>query len=220
MFHVHVDAIEMDSEFEKDLVERLKFYRVNYSIDRHSVDLSADSPEHEYHLTLKTDSSKEFKKISTEVFRIIESQNPIQRGYIECEFVAVDDHPESAPYRNVSVPFHLTMRPPEPGAFRQSELHVTLSRDESDHRLREALHHEMKMLSGFIPKEWGIAQIFTAQGTQEQINEIRGPLIDYLHSAGGAVHCSIKEERTVSYWMSHQDGIGLPYVIDQILRGE
>ena len=57
MFHIHVDAIEMDPEFEKDLVERLHFYRVNYSIDRNSVDLTRDSPEHEYHLTLKTDSS-------------------------------------------------------------------------------------------------------------------------------------------------------------------
>ena len=114
------------------------------------------------------------------------------------------------------MPFRLAIKKPEPRAFRESELHVTLSRDESDPRLLEALHHQIGMLSGFIPKQYGMTQIFTAQGTQAQINQIRDPLVDYIHSAGGAKHCSIKEERTVSYWMSHPEGIGLPHVIDRI----
>jgi len=220
MFHIHVDAIEINPKFEQDLVERLKFYRVDYSINRASVDLNPESREHEYHLTRKTDSSKEFKRVRDEVLAIVKAKKPVCSGYVECEFVALDDRPEFAPYKSASVPFHLSMRPPEQGAFRESELHVTLSRDESDPRLIEALHHQIGMLSGFIPKHYGMAQIFTAQGTQTQINLIRDPLVDYIHSAGGAKHCSIKEERTVSYWMSHPEGIGLPYVIDTISPGK
>ena len=213
MFHIHVDAIEMNPEFEKDLVERLRFYRVDYSLDRASVDLNPESREHEYHVTHKTDSSTEFKRVRDEVLGIVKSKNPIHSGYVECEFIALDERPEFAPYKAASIPFHLSMRPPEPEMFRESELHVTLSRDESDPRLLEALHHQIGMLSGFIPKQYGMAQIFTAQGTQAQINQIRDPLVAYIHSAGGAAHCSIKEERTVSYWMSHPRGIGLPHVI-------
>jgi hypothetical protein len=216
MFHIHVDAIKMNSEFERDLVERLKFYRVDYSIDRSSVDLHPKNPEHEYHLTHKSDSSREFKAVEAEVLKMVREQKPITCGYVETEFVALDDRPEFKPYQDTPLPFRLSMRPPEPGAFRESELHVTLSQDESDPRLLYVLHHQIGMLSGFIPKQHGMAQIFTAQGTQAQINQIRDPLVDYIHSAGGAKHCSIKEERTVRYWMSHPEGIGLPHVIDQI----
>ena len=62
-----------------------------------------------------------------------------------------------------------------------------------------------------------MAQIFTAQGTRSQIDQIRDPLYRYLQEAGGAVHCSMKEERTVRYWMSHESGIGLPQVIAEII---
>ncbi len=220
MFHIHVDAIEMNPEFERDLVERLQFYRVDYSIDRASVDLNPESREHEYHLTHKTDLSTEFKRVSTEVLHLVKTKNSIPIGYVECEFVALDERPEFVQYRGASVPFHLSMRPPQPGAFRESELHVTLSRDGSDPHLLETLQHQMGMLSGFIPKQYGMAQIFTAQGTQAQINQIREPLIHYIHSAGGAAHCSVKEERTVSYWMSHLGGIGLPHVIERIALGK
>ncbi len=216
MFHIHVDAIRMNPEFKKDLVERLRFYHVNYSIDRCSVDLHPENPEHEYHLTHKTNSSTEFKRVRDEVLRIVRTTNSLGLGYVECEFVALDDRPEFKPYQDRPVPFRLSMRPPEPGTFRESELHVTLSKDESDPRLLEALHHRIGMLSGFIPKNYGMAQIFTAQGTQTQIDKIRDPLVDFIHSAGGARHCSIKEERTVSYWMSHHGGVGLPHVIDRI----
>ena len=219
MFHIHVDAIKMNPEFERDLVKRLKFYRVDYSIDRSSVDLHPENPDHEYHLTHKADSSTEFKRVRDEVLRIVHATNPIHLGYIESEFMALEYLPEFRPYQDTPIPFCLSMRPPEPGAFRESELHVTLSRDESDPRVLEALHNKIGMLSGFIPKKYGMAQIFTAQGTQAQINQIRDPLVDYINFAGGARHCSIKEERTVSYWMSHPEGIGLPHVIDRISLG-
>ena len=84
------------------------------------------------------------------------------------------------------------MMAPEPGSFRESEIHVTLNRDKSDSRLLYVLQNEICMLSGFIPKPYGIAQIFTAQGTQAQINQIRTSLCDYLHKVGGAVNCKIK----------------------------
>ncbi len=204
----------MNPQFEADLVERLKFYRVNYSIDPKSVDLNDGEPEHEYHLTLKLDSAREFKEVCNEVLQV--APTSILSGYVECEYLALDDRPKYSNYKEIPVPFQLTMKKPQAGAFRESEIHVTLSREETDSRLIKKLHKEIGMLSGFIPKTWGVAQIFTAQGTQSQIKDIREPLLSWIYSTGGAARCSIKEERTVRYWMSHSEGIGLPLVIDQI----
>ncbi len=215
MFHIHVDATRIDSLFEEDLIRRLKFYRVNYSIDKDKVDLARGEPEHDHHFTLKLDSSRVFKTVCDDILGRVTPDNVT--GYVECEYVALDERPQWSEYREVDLPFRLSMRPPKSGAFRESELHVTLSRDESDPRLLRHFHEDIGMLSGFIPKDWGMAQIFTAQGTQSQINQIREPLLDYVRSAGGAKRCSIKEERTARYWMSQSEGIGLPYVIDKII---
>lgn len=212
-FHIHVDAIEMDASFERDLLTRHGFYRVGYSIDRAAVDLNDGSAQHEYHLTYKTRSAKLFNATTRALFETIETEAPIHRGYVECECMPFKRRLGFHPFRNVPVPLRLYMRPPAPGAFRESEIHVTVSRDESDPRLLCALHDEIGMLSGFIPKIWGMAQIFTVQGTRGQIDGIRDPLWNYLQAAGGAARCCIKEERTTRYWMSHPAGIGLPYVI-------
>lgn len=220
LFHIHVDAIEMDSKFEDFLIKNLGLYRVNYEIDPDSVDLAVGSKGHEYHLTFKTDSPDKFGQVRKEIFDAISRDNPIRNGYVECEFV-LDYRLDYVSYNEIPVPFKLTMRKPLPGAFRESELHVTVSRDESDSRLLKKLREEMGLLSGFIPKDYGVAQIFTAQGTQRQINRIFTPLLEFVQASGGAARCSIKEERTTGkegsgYWMSHPDGIGLPLVINEI----
>jgi hypothetical protein len=217
-FHIHVDAVEMDSKFEATLKTDFGFYRVEYSIDEHSVDLGDECPPHECHWTLKTSDTRHFKAIVKKLFAILETAKPIRRGYVECEHIAFAQKFDLPRYKEAAIPFRLKMRAPRPGAFRESEIHVTLSRDESDPRLIDALQNRIGMLSGFIPKEWGVAQIFTAQGTRAQINQIRDPLYQFLLRAGGAVRCSMKEERTVHYWMSHKAGIGLPHVIAEINR--
>ena len=215
-FHIHVDALSLDSAFEQHLCKNLHFYRVDYSIDPHSVDLEENSSGHSYHLTFKTRSSLDFKRVFKELQEFVKEKNPIERGYIEGEFIPFSKKFEERPFREISIPFRLHMKPPETGNFRESEIHVTLSRDESDPRLLDALHNNMNLLSGYIPKSWGIAQIFTIQGTRAQIDELREPLWNFLHKTGGAVRGSMKEERTAGYWMSHPDKIGLPHVISRI----
>lgn len=216
-FHIHVDAIEMDASFERDLLTRRGFQRVAYSIDRSAVDLESGSAEHEFHLTYKTRSVKLFNAATHALFDTIKADAPIHRGYVECECVTFKRRLDFQPFRAVPVPLRLQMRPPPPGAFRESEIHVTLSLDESDPRLLRALHDEIGMLSGFIPKTWGMAEILTVQGTRSQIDEIRDALWNYLRAAGGAARCCIKEERTTRHWISHPTGIGLPYVIDKMV---
>lgn len=215
-FHIHVDAIEMDGAFEEYLLKERDFYRVAYSIDRDSVDLDDDCAGHQYHLTHKTTSPRIFNATCRELFEIIEANAPIHRGYVECEYVSFHERLDFRPYCEAPIPFHLRMVRPLPATFRESEIHITLSRDESDPHLLHALHSEIGMISGFIPKTWGMAQVFTAQGSRRQIDEIREPLRDYLHRAGGAARCAMKEERTVRYWLSHPAGIGLPRITDRI----
>lgn len=220
MFHIHVDAVEAEASFELMLRDELGFYRVEYSIEDTSVDLGDECPPHSHHWTLKTTDSLKFNESVKQLFLVLVNDQPIKRGYVECEYIAFAQKFSLPHYTETTLPFRLTMQAPRPGEFRESEIHVTLSRDESDPRLIDALQNRIGMLSGYIPKTWGVAQIFTAQGTRAQIDQIRDPLYQFLLRVGGAVRCSMKEERTVRYWMSHASGIGLPYVIGEIKQAD
>jgi len=73
----------------------------------------------------------------------------------------------------------------------------------------------MGFFSGFIKKPSGVFQIVTAQGSRIKVERIVPALRDYLTRAGGAVRCSIKEERVAQWWMS-EPGLRLPPVIDRV----
>jgi hypothetical protein len=76
----------------------------------------------------------------------------------------------------------------------------------------------MGLFAAYLPKPYGTAEIFTAQGSKKQIQTILPLLLEYLEKAGGAVDCSIKEERVADWWMSHPD-LRLPPVIASIGHG-
>lgn len=89
-----------------------------------------------------------------------------------------------------------------------------MSRDKSDPRLLRSLM-KMGLFAAYLPKSYGVAEVFTAQGSRENVDAILGPLAQYLERAGGSVECSIKEERIADWWMS-EPGLRPPPVIDQI----
>jgi hypothetical protein len=60
-----------------------------------------------------------------------------------------------------------------------------------------------------------VAEVLTVQGVRDKILAILPPLIEYLEKAGGAVNCSVKEERIAKWWMSAPD-VPLPPVVDLI----
>ena len=95
------------------------------------------------------------------------------------------------------------------------EIHITLDREKSDSRLIQSLR-SMGFFSAYMDKPSGSkVEILTVQGTRQQIQEILPELIMYLQQAGGAVNCSIKEERIIRWWTSSK-GVSLPPVIESV----
>src|SRR5262249_54450161 len=154
------------------------------------------------HLTYKTDSASEFRHLFASLKERAGTSIDF-KGYLEGEFIAVDRDIENRPFDDsVAVPFTVHSEPLPPGTFREDEIHITLSRALSDRRLLDSLT-AMGFFAAYLPKPAGIAQIFTVQGSRKHIKAILPSLTDYLQSAGGAVDCSIKEERVVDWWLSH-----------------
>jgi hypothetical protein len=75
---------------------------------------------------------------------------------------------------------------------------------------------EIGLFAAYLPKSYGTAEIFTVQGSKEQIRSILSPLMEYLERAGGAVECSIKEERVADWWLS-EPALHLPPVVSNII---
>ena len=207
-FHIHVDAFELAPEFERFLTAKRGFYRSDFA--GHPEGVEGFEPPH--HLTLKTDD--EFRARFDEV--VAEGKQPGKmRGYVEGEFIAADIDIGPRPFDpQVPVPFRVTKKALPPGCFRESEIHITLDRDRSDARLIRALT-EMGFFAAYIPKPYGIAEIFTVQGSRSDVKELMPRAIEFLKSVGGSVACSVKEERVADWWVS-DPSVRLPPVIESV----
>lgn len=208
-FHIHVDAQSMNPEVERVLVKDHAFIETNFS--GHPEGVVHFEPNH--HLTLKCFSRREFQ----ERFQAAESflSTTLMRGYLEGEFIASDEAIEERPF-DPAVPLgiRVDLHDLAPGRFRETELHITMDRDRSDPRLIRALC-ETGMFVAYLPKAYGTAVVFTAQGDRETIRKLLDRLTDYLQRVGGAVAGSIKEERVVRWWLSHQD-VAVPPVVGRL----
>jgi hypothetical protein len=210
MFHIHVDASSIAPDFDLYLSEELGFQRNDFG--GHPDNVEAYEPPN--HLTLKTTSSEVFKTVFDAVVAYA-SNRPAMHGYVEGEFIPLDREIALIPFNaGVRPPFRFTTSGLPPGTFRETEIHITLSRDQSDPRLLQVLE-QMGFFAAFLPKPYGMAEIFTVQGTREKINILLQPLIEYLERAGGAAECSIKEERIARWWVSSLD-VSMPPVVDTI----
>ncbi len=209
-FHVHIDATFLSAELEEYVVFDLGFWRSDFS--GHPEGVEHYEPPH--HLTQKTATSKEFRTLFDRI--VGHAQAPqAMRGYIEGEFVALDRDLPSRPFdASVPLPFKLERTFLPPGAFRESEVHVSVDRDRSSPQLLRNLL-EMGLYAAYLPKPYGTSEIFTAQGSRAHIDCILPALTAYLERTGGAVECSIKEERIAAWWMSEQN-LPLPPVIGSI----
>jgi len=212
-FHIHVDAQELDAGLEAYLRDELGFWRSDFA--GHPEGEEGFEPPH--HWTLKTDAGEEalavFEKLRTRA-----GEPGSMTGYLEGEYVASDRDISYRPFDpEVPIPFRLSRRTLAPGSFRESEVHITLSRDGSDPRLAAALK-AMGFFAAYLPKSYGMAQVFTAQGTRQQASEVQDAITRYLEAAGGAAECSVKEERIVRWWATDRE-VRLPPVIDRITNG-
>jgi hypothetical protein len=167
-----------------------------------------------HHLTKKVATSFEFRSMFDSLLAHVAERAPMV-GYLEGEYIALDKDLPQRPYdAAVKPPFRIETGALPPASFRESEIHIVLNRELSDARLLQSLA-EMGFFTAYLPKSYGLAQIFTAQGAKATIEKILPPLIDYLEQAGGAVNCSIMEERVAGWWLS-ASSVRVPPVITAI----
>ncbi|HEV7859662.1 MAG TPA: hypothetical protein VGO91_13685 [Pyrinomonadaceae bacterium] len=209
-FHIHVDAITLTEKFEEYLIKELGFWRSDFA--GHPEGVEHFEPPH--HLTKKVATSFEFRAMFDGLLSHVEDHLPMV-GYLEGEYIALDKDLEEHQYdASVKPPFKIETGSLPPASFRESEIHIVLNRELSDERLLQSLA-DMGFFTAYLPKSYGLAQIFTAQGSKETIQEILPPLIEYLEKAGGAVNCSIMEERVAGWWLS-ASSVRMPPVIAAI----
>jgi hypothetical protein len=210
IFHIHVDAKTMSEDFDRFLVDELGFWHSDFA--GHPNGVPHFEPNH--HLTQKIDSGEEFKAIFDKVVTYANTRSALS-GYVEGEYLALEKEISPKPFDPlVEPPFKFITTPLSEGRFRETEIHITLSRDESDPRLLRTLE-QMGFFGAYLPKPYGIAQIFTVQGTQEKIDVMLPVIIEYLEKAGGSVKCRIKEERVARWWTSSPI-VSIPPVVDII----
>jgi hypothetical protein len=208
MYHIHVDATEL-SDFFACHLEKTGFIKTDFC--GHPDGAHGFEPPH--HLTLKTQSASEFRKVFDEVVKIAETSGDSMTGYLEGEYVAFDEVIPQLPYNEVALPFVLSISALPPGVFRETELHIDVCRDRSNPAFLRALA-AMGLFSAYLPKPYGVAQIFTVQGTRQRIDALLPPLRTFLQQIGGAVAGSMKEERVVRWWRSGPDVSFPPTVVD------
>jgi hypothetical protein len=208
--HIHVDAEKLSEELSSYLLN-LGFWRSDFV---EHVQHSGYEPLH--HLTLKPKTSIEFRKTFDSLVEWLERHPGHIEGYIEGEVIPLDeDIAESSFREDVIIPCRITTSNLPIGTFRESEIHITLDRDRSHPELRRRLK-QIGLFSAFLPKSYGIAEVFTVQGSQIHINSLLPALRNYLSKAGGAVQCSIKEERVARWWVNRPNTL-LPPVVSAIL---
>lgn len=209
-FHIHIDAVTLSDDFETYLTRELGFWRSDFS--GHPEGAEAFCPLN--HLTQKVTTTREFRVLFDRVLSYVKIHDAM-KGYIEGEFIALDKDIEERSFdASVKPPFKLRRTFLPPGTFRESEVHIVLNRDQSDRRLLRNLM-EMGLFAAYLPKAYGTAEIFTVQGSRVIIQTLIKHLSDYLDKAGGAVECSIKEERIADWWMS-EPNLRLPPVVDSV----
>ena len=167
------------------------------------------------HLSKKYFDSAEYAQAFDLITDFLSKDSKALDGYVEGEYIALDMNIEEKPFSALNkLPFSFDLRDVKLGEFREDEIHLTLNKDKSDSKLISAMK-KMGFFSVQMMKQYGIAEIFTVQGTKEEIESLIPLLISYLNATGGAVNCSLKEERIISYWTSSPN-LKLPPVISNL----
>ncbi len=210
-FHIHIDAHQLAHQFEDKLLQELGFANTDFAGHPEGV-LHFETPRH---LTYKTKDAKTFKTVFDAIAIYLQENTEAITGYVEGEYIPLDiDIEEKSFDPSIPVPCQFELTNLVAGTFREDEIHVTLDRDRSDPRLINNLR-SMGFFSAYMDKSFGTVEILTAQGTRQIVQQLLTQVLNYLKSAGGAINCSVKEERILRWWLSAPD-IKLPPVIKAI----
>lgn len=212
-FHIHVDAKNINMDFKRKLINQHGFDYKNF-IQRQD---NYNSYAPEVHLTYKSNDANMSRRVYGDIQNHLEQYPSSMIGYVEYEYIP---HKTLINYKDfntdIALPFQLTFSELEAGRFRKDEIHITLDQGNSDPRLLKSLR-SLGLFSALSQKDYGIAEIFTVQGSYSNIQDILPMLTTYLNQAGGAAECVIKEEIVMRYWVSSLD-YKLPPVIRNIQK--
>ena len=209
IYHIHVDAAVMPGRLLEESL-RLGFYRDRF--DGHPEGRVHFAPQD--HVTKKFRELRDFRSDWETLVKIAEQTGFV--GYFEGEYIPSDEYIAPEDFQCVAPRFRIERRKlTEAERFRQAELHLSMDKDASDQRLIDMLL-DSGLYGAYLPKRGRVYIILTAQGYRNQVTPLLKEVRKYMRSAGGAVSCTLKEERIIDYRLF---GIGvseLPEVIERV----
>jgi len=161
IYHIHIDAQQMPKALDEYAIKNLNFVPTDY--DGHPDGYDHFEPQR--HLTLKAPDKALFKAVWNQLEAKMD-EYPDFVGYIEGEFLPIDEYIPYSQYKDIPIPFYITRRKLNPSNsedFRQTEIHVTMEKTQSHPDLMKKLL-DSGMYGAFIPKIDGEFLVLTIQG--------------------------------------------------------
>lgn len=213
IFHIHIDAQEMSKELYEYAIKELKFYDSDFN--GHPDGFKHFEPKK--HLTLKLTSKEEFN-LTWEILDNFTDRTKL-RGYLEGEFIPIDEIIPYKEYKDIPVPFKINRRKltgEKYEEFRQTEIHLTMEKDKSNPELMKKLL-EAGLYGAYITKRRGTFLVLTIQGFIKDIKPLTDKIRHYITQSGGAYLCTLKEERALKYSLYGIGATDLPEIADKII---
>ena len=212
IFHIHIDAQFMTAELHQEVTRNMGFYDSNFG--GHPEGYVHFEPQQ--HLTLKLNTKQEFDR-NWDILEETINKHAF-RGYIEGEYIPIDEFIPYKKYKEIPVPYMIHRRKLEDTKneeFRQTEVHITLEKDKSNPELIKKLLNS-GLYGAYVPKKHGTFLVLTIQGYLKHIVPFIDVLRNYLLETGGAYLCTIKEERALKFKKFDIENIDLPEIADYI----
>ncbi|MFT5890279.1 MAG: hypothetical protein ACI9Y7_000369 [Dokdonia sp.] len=213
IFHIHIDAQEMTEELYEYAIKTLKFYDSDFN--GHPEGFLHFEPEK--HLTLKLITKAEFDETWEKLAKFTDKTK--LRGYLEGEFIPIDEFIPYTEYKDIPIPFKIERRKltgKDNEEFRQTEIHLTMEKDKSNPDLMKKLL-EAGLYGAYIPKRRGTFLVLTIQGFIKDIVPLTNIIREYIIESGGAYLCTIKEERALKYKLFGISADDLPEIANKII---
>ncbi len=213
IFHIHIDAQIMPKVLDNWAIRELKFVPTDY--DGHPDGYDHFEPKR--HLTLKAQTKEVFHAAWDKLESKL-AEHPDFVGYIEGEYLPIDEYIPFKPYTDIQIPFQITRRklvPEKSEDFRQTEVHITMEKTQSHPDLMKKLL-DSGLYGAFIPKADGEFLVLTIQGFIKDIIPLIDSIRTFLTESGGAYRCTIKEERAIAHKLYNIDSKELPEIADTV----
>ncbi len=216
-YHIHVDG-------QAPIVEphRSWFAAQGFLADQFvPLDKDAGFEPHD-HLSVETPDRSIYEPLLATTMAYLRAHPDAVNGYVESEAIVGSTPFECAGFNpDVPLPIELIIQPVAeflidvpPNWFRQSEIHFSSRRDQTDERLINALRRIGLYTAHYRSSVDGeLYIIFTVQGYQREMVQLEILLKNYLQKAGGHCNGKLQLEVVTDYWKSSPD-VPLPPIVN------